>query len=203
MNLALFDFDGTLTNRDSYTSFVRLAVRQWRRLAGWPLVGPVVFAYRRGLVSATATRRVVSRMGFCGEPVSRLQELGRAYAREVLPQTVRPTAWSRLEWHRRQGDEVVIVSASLDVYMQPWCAANGLHCICTELETRNGKHTGRYLHGDCSGAEKARRIRERFDLQAYSLIYAYGDTDEDREMLELADVSFFGGREGRNLAGCR
>lgn len=46
--------------------------------------------------------------------------------------------------------------------------------------------TGRYLGAQCMGEEKARRVRERVDLSAYPLVYAYGDTKEDRELLELA-----------------
>ena len=54
---------------------------------------------------------------------------------------------------------------------------------------------GRYVRGDCSGAEKAHRVVKRFDPHDYAVIYAYGDTDEDRQMLELAHRRFYRGRE--------
>jgi len=63
--------------------------------------------------------------------------------------------------------------------------------ICTQLEERNGSLTGRYVGRDCIGAEKVARIRGRYDLAAYPVIYAYGDTEDDREMLELADKKFY------------
>jgi MFS family permease len=63
------------------------------------------------------------------------------------------------------------------------------------VEERAGRLTGRCLDGDCSGAEKVRRIRERFDLSRYTLLYAYGDTPDDREMLDLADRKYYRGRE--------
>lgn len=195
MNLALFDFDGTLTDSDTYSPFVRVAVRPSRMLVGRLVIGPMVIAYRLGIVSAAATRTAVSRVGFRGEPVSRLGELGRLYATEVLPKTLRSDAMERLEWHRTQGDEIAVVSASLDVYLQPWCDRLGLHCICTQLEQRDGRCTGRYVRGDCSGAEKARRVVERFDPHKYAVIYAYGDTDEDRQMLEIAHRRFYRWRE--------
>ena len=65
----------------------------------------------------------------------------------------------------------------------------GVEHICTTLEERDGTLTGHLVSGDCFGAEKARRIRERIDLTRYAVIYAYGDTIEDREMLDLADKS--------------
>jgi phosphatidylglycerophosphatase C len=195
LNLALFDFDGTLTNGDTYSPFVRLAASPTRLLLGTLLIGPVILAYRRGVLPATAARRIVSRVAFFGEPEPQLKLIGRQYATDVLPGTLRAGAMERLAWHRSRGDEVAIVSASLDVYMEPWCASHGLHCISTQLQIRNGRYTGRYVRTDCCCAEKARRVRERFDLGIYPLIYAYGDSHEDDAMLELAHRRFYRGRE--------
>ena len=70
-------------------------------------------------------------------------------------------------WHQRQGDDVVVVSGSLSVYVRPWCEANGIRCIATELDECKGRLTGRYRHGECTGMEKARRISSQFDLSRY------------------------------------
>jgi len=137
----------------------------------------------------------VARVGFQGERADAVRALGRRYATEVLPRVLRQRALDRIDWHQRQGDAVVIVSASLDVYLDPWCEAIGVQRICTELEERNGRLTGRYRHGDCSGRTKVRRIREQHELSRYSVIYAYGDTSEDREMLELAHRKYYRWKE--------
>jgi phosphoserine phosphatase len=50
---------------------------------------------------------------------------------------------------------------------------------------------GRYLGAQCVGNEKARCIRERYDLDEYAAVYAYGDTHEDDEMLAMADHGYF------------
>lgn len=63
--------------------------------------------------------------------------------------------------------------------------------ICSELETRNGAYTGNYIGKDCSGEEKIKRIEEKYNLKKYTSIYAYGDTKEDKEMLELADHKYY------------
>ncbi len=104
---------------------------------------------------------------------------------------LRPVALERIEWHQSQGDRVVVVSGSLDVYLGPWCHKRGLECICTTLEERGGIMTGEYLDGDCVGPEKARRILERYDLGRYEVVYAYGDTSEDQEMLDLAHRKYY------------
>ena len=191
MDLALFDFDGTITDTGTYPEFVGFVVRPTRRFLATPLLAPVIAAYRLGLLSDEAVRRAISRAAFFREDASRIRELGQRFAEEVLPGVVRPDALARIRWHQTRGDRVVVVSGSLSAYLEPWCKGMSLDVICTQLEERQGRLTGRYLGGDCCGAEKASRILRRYPLLNYSSIYAYGDTDEDRQMLGLASRKFF------------
>jgi phosphatidylglycerophosphatase C len=191
MNLALFDFDGTVTTSDTWTPFMRFAVRPARMRAGRVLLSPVVVGYRLGMVSASRGREIAARVAFQGEEAATVRQLGVKYATTVLPGTLRQSALERIQWHKLQRDHVVLVSASLDVYLSPWCERHGVDYICTRLEERGGRLTGRYIHGDCSGAEKVRRILERYQLSRYALVYAYGDSGEDREMLELAHRKYY------------
>lgn len=195
MNLALFDFDGTITETDTFSPFLRFAVRRQRIVLGWLLLSPVVCGYRLGLIAANRARPIASRLALRGERADWIRQLGRRYAIEVLPGVIRTHALERIRWHRGQGDTVVTVSASLDAYLRPWCDSVGVDLLCTELEESDGRLTGRYCHGDCSGPAKRRRILERYDLSRYPIIYAYGDTDDDREMLELAHRRFYRWRE--------
>jgi HAD superfamily hydrolase (TIGR01490 family) len=195
MNLALFDFDGTITSSDTWTPFMRFAVRPGRWLLGGVLLGPVALGHRLGMLSSSRGRQMAARVGFQGENASAVRQLGLEYARSRLPGTVRQSALERIEWHRAQGDDVVVVSAALDVYLGPWCERLGLDCICTTLEERRGRLTGRYVHGDCCGAEKALRILQRYELDRYSHVYAYGDSGEDREMLDLAHRKYYRWKE--------
>jgi HAD superfamily hydrolase (TIGR01490 family) len=195
MNLALFDFDGTITFTNTWTPFLHFAVRPSRLMVGRVLLLPVIVGHKLGVMPAGRSRQFANCVAFRGERTSVLQQRGIEYANDVLPQTVRQWALDRIEWHKAQGDDVVVVSASLNVYLGPWCEAKDLLYICTTLEERAGRLTGRCVHGDCSGAEKARRIRDRFDLSRYAVVYAYGDTPDDREMLELAHRKYYRGRE--------
>lgn len=195
MNLALFDFDGTITASDTWTPFMRLAVSRHRLVAAGVLLSPVIVGYRLGAVSASRGRELAARVGFGARNAAAIRQLGADYASELLPATVRPEALARIDWHRARGDDVVVVSAALDVYLGPWCASRGLDYICTTLEERNGRLTGRYVEGDCCRAEKARRIRRRYDLARYAAVYAYGDSGEDREMLELAQKKYYRWKE--------
>ena len=195
MNLALFDFDGTITASDTFTPFLRFAVRRRRVLAGAVLLAPLSIAYHCRMVPACRARPIAARFGFRGEDASFVRELGLRYATQVLPDCTRGAALDRIAWHQQQGDLVVVVSASLDVYLQPWCDSVGVACICTTLEEEDGRLTGRYRGGDCSGEEKVRRIAGCYELSRFRTIYAYGDTAEDRAMLEMAHRRYYRWRE--------
>jgi phosphatidylglycerophosphatase C len=195
MNLALFDFDGTITFGDTFTPFLYFAVDPTRIFLGRFVLAPVVAGYRLGFVSESRARVHVSAFGFRGKPASGVREAGALYARDVLPKAIRTRARERIKWHKAQGDTVVVVSASLDVYLRPWCTEHNLDLICTELEVEDGIMTGRYREGDCIGKEKARRILERYNTDEYQMIYAYGDTKDDDEMLSLATRPYFRWRE--------
>jgi phosphatidylglycerophosphatase C len=191
MDMALFDFDGTITVKGTYPGFVSFAVRRRRKVVGGMILSPLIVGYQARLVSDRAIRKAMSRIAFWGDEPARLRALGERYAEEVLPALIRPVALERIAWHKARGDLVVVVSASLDVYLAPWCRILGVDVVCTQLEISEGRLTGRYLGGDCCGDAKAIRIRERYPLSDYGTIYAYGDTEEDRQMLEMADRRYF------------
>jgi phosphatidylglycerophosphatase C len=191
MNLALFDFDGTITRVDTWTPFLRFTATRPRLIAAGALFSPLMVGYKLGWISARTSRPIVARLAFTGRRAEDVRALGREYARDVLPGVVRPHALERIDWHKRQGDTVAVVSASLDAYVLPWCESVGVAAICTELDERNAVLTGRYAGGECCGPSKVRRIRDRYDLTRYPIIYAYGDTDEDREMLAIAHEPYY------------
>lgn len=190
-NLALFDFDGTITVADTFTPFIHYAVSPRRMLFGKVILAPFIAAYKTGFLHASVIRASVVRVGFAGTPADDIRHLGSCYAKEAIPKVIRQHALERIKWHKRRGDTVVIVSASLDVYLRDWCKAHDLDLICTELEVRSGIITGKYVDGDCTGAEKAKRVCNRYNLKKYDCIYAYGDTFEDEPMLNLAYKKFF------------
>ncbi|WP_368564873.1 HAD family hydrolase [Pseudoxanthomonas sp. UTMC 1351] len=193
MSLALFDFDHTITTVDTYGRFLRHIARPEQLARARWHIGPMLAGYRMGLVSAQRLRARVTRFAFQGGNEDDIREAGALFARAKLPAWLRPDMERRIGWHQSQGHTVVVVSGSLDVYLQPWCAERGLAVICNALEAKNGQLTGHYRDGDC-GADKVRRIRDRYDIQQYQATYAYGDSREDRGMLALVQQRWYRGR---------
>ena len=193
MDLALVDFDHTVTTCDTYARFLRgVATPEQRAGEAWR-VGPWLAGYRLGLVPAAALRTRVTRLVFTGGDPAAIAAAGQRYADEVLPGVLRPRMMERIAWHRARGDTLVLVSGSLDLYLRPWCERHGMELLCNRLEVVDGHLTGRYLGGD-RGAHKAADIRARYDLSRYERIHAYGDSREDRPMLALAHERWYRGR---------
>ncbi|WP_298444357.1 HAD-IB family hydrolase [uncultured Ferrimonas sp.] len=197
-NLALFDFDGTLTDNDNFSAFLWYATPWWRLLLASPLLLPLKWGWQRGWLSSAFTRRWVSRLAYSGRRQRSLEHLGQRYIAGRAKQILRPEAIERLRWHQTNGDTVVLVSASLHVYLQPWCQQHNIELLCSELRFVGGRATGGYVAGDCANHYKAQRVQARYNLDHYHAVYAYGDTDEDLPMLALADHPYLNGQPYTN-----
>ena len=170
-DLALVDFDHTVTTCDSYARFLRsIATPRQRARAPWT-VGPWMAAYKLRLLSAAALRRRVTRIVFSGRDIAEVKAAGQRYADQQLPALLRPEMMARIAWHRARGDTVVLVSGSLDAYLRPWCDAHGLALICNRLAVVDGRCTGHYLRGD-RGEHKADDIRAAYDLSTFARVHA-------------------------------
>lgn len=195
MNLALFDFDGTITDREVFRPFLSIATQPKRLAIAKSVLLPVGVGYKLGLVSGKAARAAAVKLCFTGLPASRLEAAGREFLDKFVHQAVRKEALDRINWHKAQGDRVVVVSGGLEYILSPWCKHHEVELLCSFLEVENGKLTGRYNRTECSGAEKVRRIREAYDIAQYSVIYAYGDSQDDMAMLGLAHKKYYQWRE--------
>ncbi len=178
--VAAFDFDGTLTRRDTMFPF----------LADFAGVGRLARALANAVPHLAnrdaAKARLVDQL-FRGRDHAAVLDAGNEYGEKLATRSVTDAMRERLAWHQDGGHEIVIVSASLDVYVG--AAARSLdveHVLCTTLAVgTDGRCTGALLGGNCRGAEKAARLRAHLDADDVEL-WAYGNSSGDREMLALA-----------------
>lgn len=194
--VALFDFDGTLTRRDTLLPFLRHCVGTAAFLCGLAGQASALFALATGRQSNEVVKQRVLRAYFEGWSAERLSRLGAEYAVERVPRLLRGRSMEILRWHLGQGHACYLVSASLDLYVEPWGLAQGFRqVLCSRLEVSSeGRVTGRLLGRNVYGPEKVARIREALDLGPGSVVYAYGDSRGDREMLALARYAWYRGR---------
>ena len=193
--LAAFDLDGTLTHRDTLLPFLHRAVgrgRTYRALLASSL--PLARAAAFGGAHRDVAKAAVLRGVLAGAPLDGLTEAAEAFADHVVAQRLRTEVRERVDWHRGEGHELVLVSASPELYVTPIGRRLGFDTVlATRLEVANGRLTGRLQGANCRGPEKVMRLRE-WRGEGLALAYAYGDSAGDREMLDLAVTAVRVGR---------
>ena len=155
------------------------------------LLFPIISAYKIGIMRGTTARQFLLLWCFFACNEKKIREISSKYATERIPKLLMPHALEKIRWHQAQGDTIAIVSASLDLYLRPWCKEWNLDLICTDLHSTGKIFSGFILGKDCTGEEKAKRVRSKYNLSQFNKIYAYGDTIEDVPLIKLAHEKIF------------
>jgi HAD superfamily hydrolase (TIGR01490 family) len=191
--VAAFDVDGTLTPRDTLLPFLVFAFGPWRVALAFAALAAPGLRFALGRIPIDDfKRRVVARL-FAGADAVRLRAAGQAHAVAVRGR-IRPAALERMEWHRSQGHALVLVSATLDLYLEPLAERLGIPdvlCSRLALAASGTAFTGALAGEDCTGAAKVRRLVERFGALSGIELHAYGDSAGDRELLVAADFPHY------------
>ena len=186
---AFFDFDGTLIRGDSFGLFARFAVGQTAFLKALILSSAWIIGWKLGIISNSRAKEYLFGELFKGMPYADFQRYGEAFSK-VIESRIKPDTVRRLREHVANGDTVAIVTASMAEWIAPWAKGYGVDTLLTtapEVDPATGRLTGRFLGANCHGAEKARRITERFGSLKDAEVWAYGDSAGDDAMLALAD----------------
>jgi HAD superfamily hydrolase (TIGR01490 family) len=128
-----------------------------------------------------------------GIPLEIVKEKGKEFARKKIRAKLKPEAMRKLQWHQNQGHRCILVSANLDVYLEPWSQMEKLQeTLCSILQVDdNGRITGFLKGKNCRGEEKTKRLLALLGDRKSFILYAYGDSKGDKEMLEIADFPFY------------
>lgn len=184
-----FDFDGTLTVRDSFTAFLKWRVGPVRHAWGLVRLAPAALAYLvhrdRGRIKAAAVREFLA-----GVPRERLEADAKVFAQATSTALFRPDALATWRRWGTEGARRVIVTASPDVVVAPFAQALGADDLLgTQLAfDAQDRVAGGFATPNCRGPEKVVRLRAAFGSDI-ALKAAYGDTDGDREMLAMAETA--------------
>jgi HAD superfamily hydrolase (TIGR01490 family) len=189
--LVLLDFDGTITRNDTLFEFIRFYHGDRRYYGGIMLLSPVLMALRLRLISKQRAKERVLRFFFSGTPLKEFNTKCTYFATNIIPRLIRASARALISRELNEKSVVVVVSASPENWVKPWCDGLNIHSLATRLEIVDDKITGRIYGSNCRGEEKVRRIRAVYELESFQRIVAYGDSRGDREMLALADEPHF------------
>lgn len=182
--LAVFDFDGTMIKGDSIVPFVRQALREGY-LPLWQLPGIGLAAWR-GMKGRITPEEGKSRaLQFLARlPEDTREDFCRRFCREYLMPRIYAQALTRLQEHRAQGDAVVLLSASPDIYLKHMGPLLGAATVLATPTDHQGTVTA-----NNRGQEKVRRLQAWADNQPFavdwSASWSYGDSAHDLPVMGL------------------
>jgi phosphatidylglycerophosphatase C len=187
--VAVFDLDGTLTRRDTLLPYLSGYARRhprglWRlwRLP-FSLARFTLGLSDRGRLKASVIRQVMR--GASRRDVAAWTE---EFCRLRLPRLLNPGALAAIARHRAAGDRLVLLSASVDLYVPAIGHALGFdETVCTGISWAGDLLEGRLTTANRRGAEKRRCVGELRRRHPGARIAAYGNAASDFEHLLAVD----------------
>lgn len=189
--IAFFDFDGTITKKDSLLEFIKFSKGLWRFYFGFLINSPYIIAYKLKIISNQKAKEKILEFFFRNMPLEQFQNICNRFASEVLPGLIRHKALEEIQKLKDENVTLVIVSASPENWIDKWATHHGFHLISTQLEIRQGKLTGKISGRNCHGLEKVERIKKMYALSDFEKIVVYGDSTGDRHMIQLGSLSYY------------
>lgn len=198
VEVAAFDFDGTLTRRDTLLPYLQ-------RGLGWPgflwallLSSPWLAAFALRLMSNHRAKARLLKVALGGRTETEIAGWTAAFVQQQLPAQWQPEMLARLRRHQQLGHCCVIVSASPGIYLHDVGRLLGVEAVlCTELGTRDGALTGALATPNCHGQEKVSRLQAWLAQRGINkavVLHAYGDSSGDVPLLNLADYAHYQGQ---------
>jgi HAD superfamily hydrolase (TIGR01490 family) len=187
-----FDFDGTLTKRDTFIRIIVYARGWWRLIGGLLLFSPILVMMKLRLYPNWKAKQQVFSFFFKGMSIDAFDELCRNFAHDSQ-KLLRKKGVRTLSEAVAEGSDVVIVSASIINWVEPFFSDYGgaVKVEGTKIDVRNDIVTGKFLTKNCYGEEKVKRISRRYPNRKSYYLIAFGDSKGDRRMLDYADEAYY------------
>lgn len=188
--LYLFDFDGTLTYKDTmflYLKFYNSAKFNFQFLKHIPLF----ILLKLKLASAEKVKKSFISSILKGQSKTKIEEKSQQFFEKYYPEIIRENAIEFIQNIDREHTESYLVTASLDIWVKPFAEKFKMNLLATRAEFKNDIFTGNFVGNNCNGGEKVHRIKEAIQGKKFDKTIAFGDTSGDKEMLEWANESHF------------
>lgn len=187
----IYDFDGTLTRRDSFLDFIRYTCGSRSLYCGLLLFSPLLILMKLRLYANGRAKERLFTHFFQGMSIRVFDDLCAKYGLSRADLLL-DAARKAVNEVASNGYRIFIVSASVDRWVLPFFRdVPNVTVIGTQIEVENGLVTGRFSTPNCYGAEKVRRIQALLPYREQYKLIAHGDSRGDKEMLNYADQGYF------------
>ncbi|MBP6378650.1 MAG: HAD-IB family hydrolase [Kaistella sp.] len=188
--LYLFDFDGTLTYKDTMFLYLKF-YNSMKFYVQFVKHIPLFVLLKLKLADAEKVKKSFISSILKGESRTKIEKKSQSFFEKYQDEIFRVNALEFINNIDRTHTESYIVSASLDIWVKPFAEKLKMKLLSTRAEFKNDIFTGNFIGKNCNGPEKVKRIIETVNERKFDKIIAFGDTSGDREMLSWADESHF------------
>ena len=186
--LYLFDFDGTLTYKDTMFLYLKF-YNSMKFYVQFVKHIPLFVLLKLKLADAEKVKKSFISSILKGESRTKIEKKSQSFFEKYQDEIFRVNALEFINNIDRTQTESYIVSASLDIWVKPFAEKLEMKLLSTRAEFKNDIFTGNFIGKNCNGPEKVKRIIETVNERKFDKIIAFGDTSGDREMLSWADES--------------
>ncbi len=194
MNLAIFDLDNTLLAGDSDYLWGQFLVTQGL------VDGPAYTRqnqrfytdYQAGRLDIRAFIRF-SLGHLAAHEMADLKRLRNRFIEECIRPIIAAGTRALLDHHRRQGDQLLIITATNRFVTEPIAQLLGIEeLLATDPEIIDGRFTGELVGTPCFQDGKVQRLRQWLAArdQSYELTSFYSDSANDMPLLEIVDAPY-------------
>jgi phosphatidylglycerophosphatase C len=189
--LALFDFDGTITTKDTLFEIIKFQKGSLSFYLGMAWLLPWLISFKLKIVSAKKVKEKTLSLFFANQSEPEFQNMCNRFIQSALPTMLKKEAMVKLKFHIEKHHRVVVVTASPYQWVAGWCESMNIEIVATRLQIKDGLITGKLDSPNCNGEEKVNRIKDYLNLNDFSPVYSYGNSTGDKPMLSLADHVFY------------
>ena len=186
--IVAFDFDGTLTTEDTFVAFIRFAKGTKAFVLGFLRYAPLLVLMKLHLYPNYKAKQKVFSHFFKGMELKEFNRHCDLFSMQCF-YLMRPEGMNAVRRARKDGAEIVVISASVYNWVEPCIIADTY--LCTEIEVMDGLLTGRFLTKNCYGQEKVNRLLEQYPNREDYHLTVYGDSRGDKELLAFADEAHY------------
>ena len=188
--LYCFDFDGTLTYKDTMFLYLQFYDASKFRIQFIKHI-PLFILLKMNLLEADKVKRSFVSSVLKGQTKSKIEKKSQQFFDQYYPEIFRENALDFIKNIDHSQTDCYIVSASLDIWVRPFAEKFGMKLLATQAAFENNIFTGKFVGKNCNGLEKVNRIKEAINEKKYDKTIAFGDTSGDQEMLDWADEGQF------------
>jgi phosphatidylglycerophosphatase C len=187
MRIAVFDLDGTLTRRDTLWPYLRGWARRHPRAGFWPRVLAALAGYPVRRDRGALKSRLI-RVAMAGASRGDVERWTADYVAALGEAELCPGALAAIERHRAAGDRLVLLSASVDLYVPAIGRRFGFdETLCTAVAWHGSVLGGALASENRRGAEKRRCLEALRARHPGARVTAYGNARSDFQHFAAAD----------------